>query len=337
MSEKKKDYKAVLDDYDIKKVYEEIEELLIESMSRNLGRHLKEEEAKGFKWPQWQALKLKDIKQFQAENKAIFEQYDSEIDEIVEQKLKKQFEEGALQVNKEALDAGKIKKEDAGLGGTFFRSDKNKLNSLIKAVQSDMKDVKYSILRKSNDVYRSTVFKSALIANTGSITTKKAIDKALESFLERGYETIIYKDGSKHHIKDYTDMAIKTASTRARLTGAGTMRKKLKNPLVYITKHSTSCARCSPWQGKVYIDDVWSGGKKDDGDYPLLSAAIQGGLYHPRCEHHHVTYYEGINKSPEEIAKEEETPEHEPKDPKITKLEKQLGSAKRLAIRELRR
>lgn len=39
---------------------------------------------------------------------------------------------------------------------------------------------------------------------------------------------------------------------------------------------------------------MYSGGKSFDGDYPLLSTAIEGGLFHPRCKDSTSTYYEGI-------------------------------------------
>lgn len=43
--------------------------------------------------------------------------------------------------------------------------------------------------------------------------------------------------------------------------------------------------------GKVFIDDVYSNGKKSDGDYPSLSTAIAEGLFHPRCKDSTSTYY----------------------------------------------
>ena len=42
------------------------------------------------------------------------------------------------------------------------------------------------------------------------------------------------------------------------------------------------------------IDDVWSGGSRKDGNYPLISDAIAAGLYHPRCRDSHTTYFPGI-------------------------------------------
>ncbi len=41
----------------------------------------------------------------------------------------------------------------------------------------------------------------------------------------------------------------------------------------------------------MLIDDVYSGGTTDDGDYMLLSQAMAEGLYHPRCRHGSATYF----------------------------------------------
>ena len=62
---------------------------------------------------------------------------------------------------------------------------------------------------------------------------------------------------------------------------------------------------CAPFVGRVFIDDVWSGGPKDGISpvtgikYPLLSEAIKKGLYHPNCKDAHTTYFEGISTPPE--------------------------------------
>jgi len=136
---------------------------------------------------------------------------------------------------------------------------------------------------------------------------------ASKDFLTRGFNCIEYSNGSRHNIADYCDMAIRTANKRANLMGEGEMRKKLGNSLVYVSKHGGACDKCTPWEGRVYIDDVWSGGTEKDGKYPLLSTAISGGLFHPRCHHGVSTYYEGINDEPEEVIKAKQNHNEEDK------------------------
>lgn len=53
----------------------------------------------------------------------------------------------------------------------------------------------------------------------------------------------------------------------------------------------TACELCRPFEGKILIDDVYSGGKPSDGDYMLLSQAMSAGLFHPNCRHGSSTHY----------------------------------------------
>ena len=83
------------------------------------------------------------------------------------------------------------------------------------------------------------------------------------------------------------------------------MRDEWGIPTVIMNKRNCPCPRCAPFVGKVFIDDVWSGGDKSGISpvtgikYPLLSDAIAQGLYHPRCKDVHSTYFEGISTPPE--------------------------------------
>lgn len=273
------------EEYDIKKIFEQIENDLISSMKRTLWSHKEDEKTKGFNWPQWQALKLKQIEDFRKNNQEIFKNYNQDIRYATKIQMKKQFREGASRTNKEAIRAGIIKKEDSQLSGSFFGLNDKKIKALMKSTTKDINDVKYATLRMANDQYRKIIYKAEVYANTGAKTVKQAIDMATKDFLARGFNCIEYSNGSRHNIADYCDMAIRTANKRANLMGEGEMRKKLGNPFVYISKHGGACDKCSPWQGRVYIDDVWSGGKKalnkdSSKKYPLLSEAIEGGLFH---------------------------------------------------------
>ena len=320
------------EDYNIEKIFEQIENDLISSMKRTLWNHKEDEKTKGFNWPQWQALKLKQIEDFRKNNQEIFKNYNQDIRYATKIQIKKQFREGASRTNKQAIKAGIIKKEDSQLSGSFFGLNDRKIKALMKSTTKDINDVKYATLRMANDQYRQIIYKAEVYANTGAKTVQQAIDMATHDFLARGFNCIEYKNGSRHNIADYCDMAIRTANKRANLMGEGEMRKKLGNPLVYISKHGGACDKCSPWQGRVYIDDIWSGGKKEDGKYPLLSTAISGGLFHPRCQHGSSTYYEGINDEPEEVTQALSN-EHE--DEYTQALQRQKRQYERLALGSL--
>ena len=320
-------------EYDIKKVMEEIELQLIASMKRTLWSHKEDEKAKGFDWPQWQALKIKQFEDYKKANKEIFNNNTKGLNRYLYKHIKEQFKEGAGRTNKQAIQSGIIRKEDSQLGGSFFGLNHRKLDALIKSTKTDMKDVKYATLRMANDQYRQIIYKAQVFANTGAGTVKQAIDMASKDFLARGFNCIEYSNGSRHNIADYCDMDIRTANKRANLMGEGEMRKKLGNSLVYVSKHGGACDKCTQWEGRVYIDDVWSGGTEEDGKYPMLSIAIAGGLFHPRCHHGVNTYYEGINDEPEDVTKAKHS--HDKEDKYTQYLQQRQKQYQRLAAGSL--
>ena len=134
---------------------------------------------------------------------------------------------------------------------------------------------------------------------------------AARDFLAAGLNCIQYANGARHTISDYADMAIRTASKRAYLQGEGEKRQEWGIATVIVNKRGNPCPKCLPFVGKVLIDDVWSGGSKDGVDpetgkkYPLMSKAIEYGLYHPRCKDSHTTYFPGISTADDTWTEEE--------------------------------
>lgn len=290
-----------MNDYKIKELMEEMELELISSMKRNLSRHLKEEDKVGFEFPQWQAMKLKELKKYQRENKEIIDNYSKGLDKDISNHLKEELTQGSknsIQQYNKILD--KNVKPSKIMNNSFFKTNDRKVNMLIKTVNNDLKTVNTSALRMINDEYRQVIHKSAFFLANGTISPKKAIDMATKEFLSRGLNCIEYKDGKRVNIASYSEMAVRTASLRAQLMGDGDFRESIGRHLVIATTSNAACPLCSKWENKVMIDDVYSGGSQKDGDYPLLSDAMKQGFLHPNCRDGVGTYYpelEDIDKS----------------------------------------
>lgn len=290
-----------MNDYKIKELMEEMELELISSMKRNLSRHLKEENKVGFEFSQWQAEKLKELKRYQRENKNIIGTHINGLDDKVSKHLKEELNQGAISSIKRhnKLFNANIKASKL-LNKSFFKTNDRKVNSLIKVVNNDLKIASQSALRMINDEYRQVIHKSAFFLANGIISPQKAIDMATKDFLSRGLNSIEYKDGRRVNIASYSQMAVRTASLRAQLMGDGDFRKSIGRHLVIATASKVACPKCSKWEDVVMIDDVYSGGTKEDGDYPLLSDAMKQGFLHPNCRDGIATYYlelEDIGKS----------------------------------------
>lgn len=297
--------------YDIAEALRKMEEELIQSMKRNLQRHLKEEDAEGFDWAQWQAEKLNSIARYRAQNRHIIGGYISTIPQQIEDMIRQSYETGKQQEEIRILKAIRqgylAAAGSAGEIGTgFFAVNERKLNALVKATQGEMHKAVSSILRYQDDIYRQTVFRSAAQFNMGGKSLGQAVDAAAQDFLAQGIRNIRYKDGRYVNIASYAEMALRTANLRANIQGEAAKRDEWGICTVKLSAHGSACPKCIPWQGKVYYDDVYgSVPVPKDGKYPLLSTAIAGGALHPNCKNGVHTWFEGINQPPKEMTQEE--------------------------------
>lgn len=293
-----------MDEYNIANAFDVIERELISSMLRNMDRHKAEETDRGIEWTQWQTEQLKALEQYKVRNRKKYETQFRNINGQIEALIKEARESGGMEQEIEILRAIKngfkgYKRASDAMTAQFFRMNDRKLDALIKATVDDMKKAETAILRMANDKYRQIIFNAQVYANTGAGTYEKAVDMASKDMLSAGLACVEYKNGTRHTLKDYADMAIRTASKRAYLTGEGEKRKEWGITTVIMNKRGNPCPKCLPWVGKILIDDVWSGGKPSDGPYPLMSKAVASGLYHPRCKDGHTTYFEGISAPPD--------------------------------------
>lgn len=286
-------------------------------MARNLHRHEKEEQKLGYKYEQWQSAKLRDLERFRTENKKIVDSYIPTITEKIRSTIKDTYKKGMGRVmgwfsklnettglllpGQADLTPGAYTNGNRPLDVNFFKMDDNRINALIDETLKPVEDSTRAITRYMDDQYRQTVLKAQIALTTGATTSQKALDGAIQDFLQKGITNITYKDGSKRAIDSYAEMALRTAAHRAFLAGQGEARKQLGITTVIVSRHDSICDLCAPWQNAILIDDVYSGGKAADGPYPLVSLAIKTGLLHPNCQHNLNTYIPGVTRIPPPI------------------------------------
>lgn len=318
-----------MNEYDLAEAFRKIEQELMESMIRNMARHRVEEIGEGYEWSMWQAEMLKSLEKYKRANRRKYGKPFKSINSQITALLREARAEGCMHQEiaiLRAIERGwrhpwiperiqqmmetvegadlvqkiprliEMLKESRGGGftGEFFGLNDQKLEALIKATKQDMERAETAILRKANDDYRKAIFNAQVYANTGAGTYEQAVDMATKDMLYRGLNCVEYANGARHTLADYADMAIRTASKRAYLQGEGEIRKEWGIHTVIMNKRGNPCPKCLPFCGKVLIDDVWSGGSADEGPWPLMSRAVEAGLYHPRCRDSHTTYFPGI-------------------------------------------
>lgn len=325
-----------MSDYNIREAFEKIEDELIDSMMRNFSRHRAKETKEGYNWTQWQAEQLKSLEEYRKHNAKKFGKCFKTINSKVEEMIRTAKADGNASQEAEILEAVKDgfkapKKPSAHSTAEFFKVNDRKLDALIKSTIDDLKRAETAVLRMSNDKYRKAIFNAQVAMNTGAVTYEKAVDIACKDMLNAGLNCVEYKNGARHTLSDYADMAVKTANKRAYLRGEGEKRAEWGMSLVVVNSRQGGCPDCAKYIGKVFVDDVYSNGKKSDGNYPLLSTAIKNGLFHPRCKDSTSTYYEEITTL------EPVTPEEEAEMDRRERLEEKQQYAERQAQRFDRR
>lgn len=286
---------------DIAALFDALELDLIKSLHRCLARHQQQEQTEGEKngtprhWQAWQAAKLRDLRRFRLENTAILGKYRDRIDADTRTLL----EEGAAQ---------------GGADG-FFRISDERMTALLNEMQQANEQSERAALRYMNDVYRKTILRTAAAMQAGGQTLQQATDAATRDFLDQGIACIRYRNGRRVNISTYAEMALRTAGTRAMLMGEAAQRERLGLDTVLASQYGACSPTCLPWQGLVYIDDVFQpyhgprtpggtyGISRNGRQYPLLSVAMQGGLFHPNCRHTLSTWVEGVSTRPRPMDK----------------------------------
>ena len=286
---------------DIAALFDALELDLVKSLHRCLARHQRQEQTEGGQngtprhWQAWQAAKLRDLRRFRRENTAILGEYRDRID----------------------ADTRTLLEEEAAQGGAdgFFRMSDERMTALLNEMQQANEQSERAALRYMNDVYRKTILRTAAAMQAGGQTLQQATDAATRDFLDQGIACIRYRNGRRVNISTYAEMALRTAGTRAMLMGEAAQRERLGLDTVLVSQYGACSKTCLPWQGLVYIDDVFQpyhgphtpggtyGISRNGRQYPLLSVAMQGGLFHPNCRHTLSTWVEGVSTRPRPMDK----------------------------------
>lgn len=250
----------------------------------------------------WRVDRAKAFAQFAQRNRDIVASHPTNA--AVRSELMRAYREAGV---KERKLIAEFASRTVSASGTGFRVNDVKMRALVAEYQGKIREVSAAATRRADDMYRQGLQKAQIALASDLYTADEAVDMAVKPFLETGINSIVYANGTRHSITDYTDMALRTGNRRATLWGEGAAREELGVYTVLITQYGGCSDTCLPWQGRVYFDDVYSGGAptQNTTEFPLLSEAIAGGLFHPRCKHSSNTYYPDITDVPEQMNAEE--------------------------------
>ncbi len=312
-------------------MFEEIELKIVENLRLQLQKNPENQVLN----PQnWLIQKLKNLDNFRQNNLKIMQDYKPI--SATRQILQASFQNSINQTNNFM---------NLQNSPNFFGIDTTRINNLIDSITTIERHSETAILRMTDDVYRRTLHLAELEMASGT-NLETAIDMATKSFLEQGINCIVYKDGRHINIANYVRMALRTASMKATLHGRSERFSQLGYDTVLISQYDRCLDTCLPWQGRVYIEDTfifWNGEVKEIGEelwgksnycgkwFPLLSTAIEKGLFHPNCRHDMGLYIDGRTKIPKPIDAEKDLENYRIEQHQRA-LERKIRKAKRLVL-----
>ena len=153
----------------------------------------------------------------------------------------------------------------------------------------------------------SVVRKMALEQKISGGKLKEKVSDAVDFLAKQNIFTFEDKLGRVYSLENYAEMAIKTIQSAAINKSVFNASLQLKNDLVKMSSHSTSCPICAMYQGRIYSI---SGKTKG---YPPLSAinngnVVQYSILHPRCRHRFTVYIKKLDDNAAQTKKDSNKP-----------------------------
>jgi len=142
-----------------------------------------------------------------------------------------------------------------------------------------LQDVDQVIGRKVDDLARAITLEASKGSVLGYQTTKQAAKRIKADLAEKGITGFVDKAGRAWDMGRYTRVLAQETTNGAFRQGTINRFQEHGHDLVRISRHSGSCRRCTPWEGRTLS---LSG---NDPDYPSLAEAQGAGLLHVGCLH----------------------------------------------------
>lgn len=224
-------------------------------------------------WKAWRDKQLKKLSAFRRGNRKIVRSYSKQISKEMAKDFEKSYRFGVNLVTRRAKAAKLQGKGDVPL----FNKNK-RIDSELEKVQKSVNQSYNTSLKVLEEQYVKTV-NTADKASPIARTLFEAVDAANKELMTYGITGKVSSAKRRINIANYIEMTTVETSQEMLFIGEAAKSEDLGIYTVYITKHPSACKLCTPWQGKVLIDDVYMPGKPD-GKHELLSKAIKNGLFH---------------------------------------------------------
>lgn len=181
------------------------------------------------------------------------------------------------------------------------------VEALAAAVHRDVGERSSNILRDVVDIYREVTTAAVARTVTGAQTRREASQAAWRRFTDRGITGFTDRSGRRWQLSSYVEMAARTVTQRAAVTGQTDRLVAVDIDLVMVSNHSQECALCRPFEGRILSLNGPTGSvlvphATIDGETvtvdvkATLDEARRDGFQHPNCRHSVSAYLPGVSR-----------------------------------------
>lgn len=174
--------------------------------------------------------------------------------------------------------------------------------AFIREAELNLRSTHLAILRQTDDIFRRAVAEGARAAIGGAETRRKATQRILNQFADKGITGFRDAAGRNWSLDTYAEMAARTAMGRAGVQAFVDTMAANGNDLVLVSDSPEECPLCRPYEGKVLsISGATRGVARMAGGRQVMVAgsvaqARDAGLFHPNCTHRLTMFVEGYTK-----------------------------------------
>lgn len=176
--------------------------------------------------------------------------------------------------------------------------------SLVSAQSSTFKSIGLQIVRSVDDAYREVIARASVGTLTGASTRLQDAQTALDDLARKGLRGPVDSSGRRWNVRTYVEMATRTTSAQAAVSGHLDRLEQAGIPLVIVSDSPRECEICRPWEGKVLsrgpvdamLPNALTGQLERVTVDGTVNEATRDGLFHPNCTHNLSAYIPGATK-----------------------------------------
>jgi hypothetical protein len=277
--------------------------------------------------PEWEGVRFAELRELRRQADRVVRRLERLSDKLVTTGVDAAWRRGVQRAMTDLTHLGNAKRIGQGQG----------VIELARQTVARVQSVHTGALRTTEDVFSKVVAQVAGRALTGAETREQATQRALDMFARKGITGFTDSKGRSWSMGSYTEMAVRTAMSRAAVDGHLATLKENGVDLVIVSRLPFTCPRCDFWEGKILTQSGRIGWRQelsyvsDEHVDVLVEGTVEqartAGLLHPGCGHNLLAYLPGATKRP--VVRKH--PADYGDSQKMRRMERDLRAAKREA------